>query len=332
MKNKFFLLLSSFSLLLVACQGNQVSTSGDSSLSNTDNSASLVLDYSIISHSGAPSLGFYPWAKSGVLSTNSSVPVVLSAFAAASYDVIVMDHSQGLKQIINNNAPYQLARIITKGNFHLVGINKSSSDTPKTGDLIVSFGNAQGIPNQILQKVFPSIDNLNFVSSVSDTVPVIKTGLYGGEPVDYVLTAQPILHNIEMSGTSIFYDVDMQKKWNELSNLDGFPQAGVFVKTSLYQDNPDQLALFISQLDEATTNLIFHPQIAVDAMNGYGTSDEQKALFGVDSSTVDDLQLSEEMEDAPNNMGFATGKYSLTSYLEYMEQEDYPSLAYSPLF
>ena len=81
----------------------------------------------VITPSGAPALAFYDQGLNPNLTIDSTPTNVAAQLQKNEYDVVIFDSINGLKSLKkNNNTNYALGRIITGGNFFLVGINKEA--------------------------------------------------------------------------------------------------------------------------------------------------------------------------------------------------------------
>ena len=249
---KSFLLLSLSVLVLAACGGQ------DSSSLSSSSSEDINYDFSIISPTGSPTAAFYQYATSEDFDTNSTATNVAAQFQTTNYDVIVFDSLKGIAQITNTEypAPYKLARIITKGNYYLVSIDKEEGSQPTTDDLIVNFG-LNGTPDTVYRQLYPDVvDNTVYVTSVSDALTVLTTGLYDQTAVDYVFIAQPALSSALTNTNAATYGkikivADIQEAWFNKTGQDGFPQAGIFVRNVTYQAHPHAFENFLGVIAEA---------------------------------------------------------------------------------
>ncbi len=307
---KALLLLSLSVLALAACGGNSSSSLESSS------SEDLSYDFSIISPTGAPTAAFYQYAASEDLDTNSTATNVAAQFQTTNYDVIVFDSLKGIAQITKTEypAPYKLARIITKGNYYLVSIDKPEGSQPTTDDLIVNFGQ-NGTPDTVYRQLYPEVvNNTVYVTSVSDALTVLTTGLYDLTAVDYVFIAQPALYSALNNTNAATYGkikvvADIQQKWFEKTGQNGFPQAGIFVRNEIYQSHPKAFEAFLGGIDEAIETAIDDPDTVVSAMNEFGTPAEQAARFGFNSTVFLGVQ-----DEGANGLGLTVGGIDVNAY------------------
>ena len=200
---------------------------------------------------------------------------------------------------------YKLARILTGGNLYLVGIDKT--EEPTSEDKIVSFGHNL-LPDLAYKKLYSQeiIDNTTYVAGVNDALAVLKSGVYEGEEVDYVLIAQPALFAAMNDQNAATYGKltvinCLKDKWKDEFDQDAIPQAGLFVHNDYYLANQDyfetQFALLEERIDTAindvnTVKSVMDSQIPALA--------DQQAFFGFNSNIAKNVQSS---TSTPN--GFA---------------------------
>jgi len=294
MKNNIKVILG---LPLVALLITSCGTASPSSVTFSSSSENTNYDFSIISPTGAPTAAFYQFASSGDFETNSTATNVAAQFATSNYDVIVFDSLKGINQITNAEtpSPYKLARIITKGNYYLVSIDKPEGSEPTSADLIVNFGQ-NGTPDTIYKSLYPDFsENTVYVTSVSDALTVLVNGTYNQEAVDYVFIAQPALYNAMNNTSAATYGkikivADIQQAWFDSTGQNGFPQAGVFVRNDVYAVHPIAFSYLLDTIDEAIETSIDDPNTVVRALNDYGTSADQLARFGFNSTMFAGVQ------------------------------------------
>lgn len=313
MKNniKIILGLPLVALLITSCGAVNSSSAPLSSSSENTN-----YDFSIISPTGAPTAAFYQFAASNDFTTTSTATMVSAQFATTNYDVIVFDSLKGINQITNADtpSPYKLARIITKGNYYLVSIDKPEGLEPTSADLIINFGQ-NGTPDTIYKTLYPDfIDNTVYVTSVSDALTVLVNGTYNQEAVDYVFIAQPALFSaLNNTSAATFGKIkivaDIQQSWFDLTGQNGFPQAGVFVRNEVYTVHPIAFSYLLNIIDEAIETSIDDPSTVVHALDDYGSSTDQIARFGFDSTMFAGVQT-----DGANGLGLTVGGIDVNAY------------------
>ena len=289
----------------------------------------------VITPSGAPALAFYNQGLNPNLTIDSTPTNVAAQLQKNEYDVVIFDSINGLKSLKkNNNTNYALGRIITGGNFFLVGINKETdSETgkipmPKEGDKIVSFGEKL-IPDLVYNKLasdYWHIDNKpTYLNSVSDTRAVLTTGKYGADTIDYVFTAEPVLTTIMNKKDAETYGKiqivsNIKEDWKALTGQDALSQAGIFVKKDALEAKKDEIKDFVEQLDKRLDNIVNHPEIVKAELDMFGTTNEQASRFGFNSNVIYEIQ-----KDNQNKIGMVTKdqKIDVNEFLKSLGQETF---------
>lgn len=248
----------------------------------------------IISPSGAPCLALYNYAITGQLTTNSNAPSVGAQLLNDQYDVVVFDFLNGLKRLKTNNGHYKLARILTGGNLYLIGINKDSEHAnPNEGDYVVSFGDANSLPNVALRKIYnESVNNIDYVSAVSDIAPILKTGKKSGVDVDYVVIAEPLLTTVMSTlDPNNYTKVSLREKWGEKFATTPFiPQAGMFFNMNSYEEKKSMYNQFLDDIDDDIDLAIDNPLEVKSIMEQIGDEEKQKETFSFTANQVYNVQ------------------------------------------
>ncbi|MDD3207649.1 MAG: hypothetical protein GX816_00435 [Erysipelotrichia bacterium] len=266
-----------------------------------------------ISPAGAPALAFYDQGDNDNFVTNSAPSNVLAEFQTNYYNAIIFDSINALKSIKNNNLDFKLAKIITGGNFYLVSIDKEEGQMPTSEDKVVSFGEGL-IPDLVYGELseYWEIDNTPYyVPSVSEALGVLKTGKFSGEDVDFVFIAQPALNIAMNDQTATTYGKvkvvkNIRAEWQEMTGQTAIPQAGLFVRTSQYDLNPDAFVDYVDEMVERIDVAIDNPALAKEAMDAFGDVQAQAARFGFNSN----IMLTTQSNGA-NGFGLVRGTESV---------------------
>ena len=250
--NKLFI-LGLIIVPLVSCENN-----------NNNNTS-----YTILSPQGAPTLALYDEIIKGTATTTpntSDIPLEMQK--TDSYDFVVFDSINALKLIHNaKKANYTYLEMLTTGNFYLVGLNKSEGEKPEAGDYVVSFGEG-GVTDETFKYLFPEIydgNYVHYVQAVSDVAPIIMSGKHENNTVDWCFFAQPALFNVlnnlnnddnPGNDINVFYNVLDLVKEKSNNKLDFIPQAGLFVKNSFLENNPDVVNNVKNNIKKSMDNII----------------------------------------------------------------------------
>jgi len=262
-------------------------------------------DFSLISPSGAPTLAIYDTisSKKGAETTTQVTQIPL-ALKGGTYNYVVFDSISALKLINAKSADYTYQMMLTGGNFHLAGFN--TNQQPKIGDKIVTFGQNL-VPDLALKTAYPelfvesNLANIQYVNSVTDAVPILKTGLYQGSKINYCFIAQPALFSV-MSGnnkdedkTNDVYDIqNLNDKINQITNgkFNFIPQAAIFVKNDYLSSKPTYAENFLKDIKNQMRNARGADlNTVVASMEKVSTiQNEQAAIYGFNENVVKALQ------------------------------------------
>ena len=202
---------------------------------------------SVVTPTGAPALAFYNYAGLTNFETNSNPANITAYMAAESKDFVVLPTNAGVKAIIDNNLPYQLAATITFGNFYVVSMgNDDDENGMDAGDTILLF-QKNNVPDKLFHYVYGNDLNsgIHYVNAVSDATQAVLTGSFS-DPDDgltytpnYVLLAEPALTNALSKKQTISVYADIQAKYKEVSGNKEIFQASVFVRNAVSKVDKD---------------------------------------------------------------------------------------------
>ncbi|MCQ2792852.1 MAG: hypothetical protein MJ221_00315 [Bacilli bacterium] len=282
---------------------------------------------------GAPALSFYN-VNFEEIEFRSEPTLVLSELQKNDFDMVVFDSINGLKSCVKNKANYALAKLITGGNFYLVGIDvKPLSDgsypLPKSDDIVVSFGQNL-IPDLVYSKLCSDFwhieNNAHYVNSVNDALAVLKSGRYSGGNANYVFIAEPALTAALNDKTCETYGKvnivkNIRSEWKIYSGQDGLAQAGIFVNKSSYEKRKDELHKYIVNVENAIETAINDPLSVKHDMDSKLSLNEQIEKYGFNSNTVLQVQ-----SDNRNGFGLVGKNESIdvNKFLEYLGQSPIP--------
>lgn len=174
-------------------------------------------------------------------------------------DVIVMPVNAGAK-LITQGAPYKLVSVAVNGSLFMVGKSESAREITFEelyGKRVACIGQT-GVPGLVFRYVMTNND----IKLVNDqttpnaenkevSVRYVKDGtvarsLLEGDEVDYTVVGEPAATAFKAAIEGAKAEMNLQTKYAAISGKDNFPQAGLFVKTALYQDEK-----FMNELFEA---------------------------------------------------------------------------------
>ena len=252
--------------------------------------------FKIMTPTGAPAAAFYPFVENENYEyvTNSVPKNVGAQLQSTQYDALVFDFYNGLKSIKNNQSDYRLARIITGGNFYLVGIDHQEEPTSENPGYIVSFGE-DSLPTIVYRNVYgEEISNAtNFVTDAKETLAVLNTGLHESNKVDYVLTAQPVLFNALNNSPikdKLTVVASLRDKWEDKTGQKAIPQAGLFINSVKYEEHEAEYEAFLAELEDGINTCIEDPATMKAGIEKVGDEEAQANFFGFKSQVAFKVQ------------------------------------------
>lgn len=168
-------------------------------------------------------------------------------------DLVIMPVNAGAT-LINKGADYKLVSVAVDGSLYLVG--KSETATTLTiddikGKRIACIGQ-QGVPGLVFRYILKA-NNISIVDSpekVSENSVYVqyagdglqaKTAVENGS-VNYAVVGEPAATTFKTKGFNA--QMDLQAEYKKVSGKETYPQAGIFVKSSLASDTAFTDALF----------------------------------------------------------------------------------------
>lgn len=240
-------------------------------------------DLKIISPTGAPAVSMYNFVN-GLHTVINPASELMPEFKKDNFDVIVAPAKGGLTQIVKQNAAYQMAAVVTFGNFALVSTGKDDNGTLDAGDNVLIFQKTD-IPGSVFEYLYGDLElNVYEVPDVSATVSPLNTGTYssssGTVELDYVFSAYPVISNVKKTSQVVEKASDaFAKKTNGKRII----QAAVFINKNTNKTKADE---FLSLLEQDMSMAITDPNNIVNTFNLFGGESEQKNMFGVAAGMV----------------------------------------------
>lgn len=236
----------------------------------------------ILSPTGAPAVSMYNFV-SGLRTVLNPATELLPEFAKDNFDIIVAPAKGGLNKIVKANANYQMAAVVTFGNFALVSTGNDDNGVLDEGDAVLYFQPAD-IPGAVFNYLYGDL-GLNTVSvdDVKLTAGALNTGkiTVGGSEIqlDYVFSADPLITNLNKAShiKERASDAFLAKSGKRII------QAAVFVNKNTDKAKIDEfLTLLQGDMNSALTNA----SNIVTTFNLFGNTTEQENMFGVNATTV----------------------------------------------
>lgn len=168
-------------------------------------------------------------------------------------DLVIMPVNAGAT-LINKGANYKLVSVAVDGSLYLVG--KSETATTLTiGDIkgkkIACIGQ-QGVPGLVFRYILKAnnisiVDSPENVTANSVYIKYASDGMQARAAVEngsvnYAVVGEPAATTFKTKGFNA--QMDLQAEYKKVSGKETYPQAGIFVKSSLASDTAFMDALF----------------------------------------------------------------------------------------
>lgn len=168
-------------------------------------------------------------------------------------DLVIMPVNAGAT-LINKGADYKLVSVAVDGSLYLVGQSKTAKTLTINdikGKKIACIGQ-QGVPGLVFRYILKenNISIVDDVKNLNDTnvyVQYAGDGLQAktaveNKSVDYAVVGEPAATTFKTKGFKA--QMDLQAEYKKVSGKETYPQAGIFVKSSLASDAAFMDALF----------------------------------------------------------------------------------------
>lgn len=173
-------------------------------------------------------------------------------------DLVIMPVNAGAT-LINKGADYKLVSVAVDGSLYLVGKSDTATTATTTltiddikGKKIACIGQ-QGVPGLVFRYILKE-NNINIVDDVKNLNDTNVYVQYAGDglqaktavenkSVDYAVVGEPAATTFKMK-FGFNAQMDLQTEYKKVSGKETYPQAGIFVTSSLASDAAFMDALF----------------------------------------------------------------------------------------
>ena len=239
----------------------------------------------ILSPTGAPAVSMYNFVN-GLETVLKPAVDLIPEFKKDNYDIIVAPTKGGLTQLVKQNAAYQIAAVVTFGNFALVSTGKDDNNTLDAGDKVLIF-QPTDVPGAVFNYLYGDLGlDVYDVGDVSETSGALNTGsvTISGQTIelDYVFSAYPLISNLKKTSQVV---ERASTAFNTKTGGKRIIQAAVFIDKNLSKQKADD---FLQLLEQDISAAITDANNIVTTFNLYGSELEQQNMFGVKASAVYD--------------------------------------------
>lgn len=173
-------------------------------------------------------------------------------------DLVIMPVNAGAT-LINKGADYKLVSVAVDGSLYLVGKSDTATTATTTltiddikGKKIACIGQ-QGVPGLVFRYILKenNISIVDDVKNLNDTNVYVQYASDGtqarvaveNKSVDYAVVGEPAATTFKIK-FGFNAQMDLQTEYKKVSGKETYPQAGIFVKSSLASDAAFMDALF----------------------------------------------------------------------------------------
>lgn len=155
-------------------------------------------------------------------------------------------------QLYQKEMPYKLTSVITWGNLYIASQEKLEGWDALKGQDIYMMGKGL-VPDIVFRTLLkengldPDNDvNLIYLSGATELAPNFIAG-----KAHISMLPEPVLTTVKMKKDDTHVFLDLQEEWNKaFGSTNGFPQAGIFVKEDLLNENANLVKDYIQVLED----------------------------------------------------------------------------------
>jgi NitT/TauT family transport system substrate-binding protein len=235
---------------------------------------------SILSPKGAPAVALVPLVQNGTdtIEFVDGADLLSAELVKGEYDVIVAPVNLGAMLYSKGNEAYKLYGVLTWGNLYIVGTEVQPAIYPLN---IALFGD-KAVPGIVYNKLKGASGDYNgtFFNAVSDVQAQLLTSQYTlGLLAEPLVTAT--IAKAKESGVNLVVVEDLQQTWFEQTGFDNYPQAGLFVKADLTEEQLAQVAARFESMQSFVASADTDASTVVEPINTIGA-----AVLGVPSGEL----------------------------------------------
>lgn len=193
-----------------------------------------------------------------VIDRVSGPNILISAFTSASHDIIIAPVNLGAN-LYNKGADYQLLGVLTWNNLQFISDEPIDTIYDLADKNIQAFGRGS-TPEMILETLFQEADMTSQITIDYHAQSAQESYTHFTQNGGVALVAEPVT-TMAKNNIDDLYVVDLAILWAELTEYNRFPQAGVFVKKSLSEDD---ITVYLDALTNNMDTLSTNPELIAD--------------------------------------------------------------------
>ena len=290
----------------------------------------------LITPTGAPTLPAYKAMISEdvkVISPadNTSIPSYLSSGDA---DFVIFDAGNAQKVLnkAGENAKFEFVKMLTGGNFHLLGFNKAETDVPSQDDMIFGFME-KSTPGILFRNIYGS--DIKFdqafgaIGDLQTSLLTMKDYQINGTTIDWAIVAEPantaLQAKLKANGNTNILDINLNSafkaknsdKWSK----DYIVQAGLFVNKEFKANHAEAYETTIALINDGIERLFTDLDGAYSEMTAgdYADATVFQSKFGFNPSVIKNVQGTNSTKNGfgvvPNDVTFTVREINLFNSL-----------------
>ena len=290
----------------------------------------------LITPTGAPTLPAYKAMISEdvkVISPtdNTSIPGYLSKGDA---DFVIFDAGNAQKVLnkAGENAKFEFVKMLTGGNFHLLGFNKTETDVPSQDDMIFGFME-KSTPGILFRNIYGS--DLKFdqafgaIGDLQTSLLTMKDYQINGTTIDWAIVAEPantaLQAKLKANGNTNILDINLNSAFKAKNSdnwrKDYIVQAGLFVNKEFKAKHSEAYETTIALINDGIERLFTDLDGAYTEMTSgdYADATVFQNKFGFNPSVIKNVQGTNSTKNGfgvvPNDVTFTVREINLFNSL-----------------
>ncbi len=325
--------------VLICLLGSMALTSCSSELDNNGgNNSDDTSTYkpTLITPTGAPTLPAYKAMISeniDVISPaeNTAIPAYLSSGNA---DFVIFDagNAQKILNKAGSEAKFEFVKMLTGGNFHLLGFNKTSEDVPSDDDVIYGFMETS-TPGILFRNIYGSDIKFDLgfdsIASLQTSLLTMKDYKINGATIDWAVVAEPantaLQAKLKANGNTNILDINLNSafkaKNSQNRNKDYIVQAGLFVNKEFKKKYSTIYDSTIKLINDGIDTLFTDLDSAYNEMTSgeYKDTTAFQKKFGFAPTVIKNVQGTNSEKNGfgvvPNNVTFTVDDINIFNSL-----------------
>lgn len=197
---------------------------------------------------------------------------LMTEMGTGSADVLVMPTNAGINGIVAKGFDYKLVSVNVLGSLYIVGPDADGEITfdDLKGKKLGSIGK-NNTPDWVFGKIVEGkgLTYSDYNVTFYNEAPMVKQAITKGE-IDFALVGEPAATAFS-AGQTGWERMNLQTYWKEVTGQDNYPQASMFVKSSLCNDGEFMSALLAAVRSNAEW-LVENKTEVTDYLKTYGST------------------------------------------------------------